>query len=198
MKKKKALVLLSDGIDSITAAYLMKDKLDLIFVHMEMSKTKEKIKKLVEKIKPKGKTYFINFNKIQNNIKENCNRRFQCLLCKRFMLRIAEKIAKKEKADFIITGENLGQVASQTLTNLKVIDEAVSIPILQPLIGFNKNEIIEIAKEIGTYNISIKDTVKCPYLPKNPLTRSNLEKVKFQESKLDIDKLLNSITLNTS
>ncbi len=197
MKKKKALVLLSDGIDSITAAYLMKDKLDLVFVHMLMNSSKKKLKKLVSKVKKDAKIYFVDFNKIQKEIMK-CNRRFQCILCKRFMLRIAEKIVKRENADFIITGENLGQVASQTLTNLKVIDEAVSIPILQPLIGFNKNEIIEIAKEAGTYNISIKNTVKCPYLPKNPLTRSNLEKVKFQESKLDIGKLLNSITLNTS
>ncbi len=198
MKKKKAVVLLSDGIDSITAAYLMKKELDLIFVHMLMGNTQLKIKELVSKIEKNSEIYFVDFNKIQNKIKKNCNRRFQCVLCKRFMLRIAEKIAKKEKADFIITGENLGQVASQTLDNLKVINEAVSIPILQPLIGFNKNEIIETAKKIGAYDVSIKNTEKCPYLPKNPLTKAKLDKVKFQESRLDINKLLNTITLNIS
>jgi tRNA uracil 4-sulfurtransferase len=197
MKRKKAIVLLSDGIDSITASYLMKDKLDLVFVHMQMSDTKKKIKELVDKVKPKAKIYFIDYKKIQNEIR-NCNRRFQCILCKRFMLRIAEKVAKKEKADFILTGENLGQVASQTLDNLKIINEAVSIPILQPLIGMNKDEIIEIAKKAETFDISIKDTAKCPHLPVNPLTRAKIDKVKYQESKLDIDKLINTITLNTS
>ncbi len=198
MRKKKAVVLLSDGIDSITAAYLMKDKVDLIFANMQMNNTKEKINKLVEKVKPKGKIYFVNLINIQEEIKEKCNRRFQCLLCKRFMLRIAEKIAKKEQASFIITGENLGQVASQTLDNLNILEDAVSIPILQPLIGMNKEEIMSIARKIGTFKISIEKTSICPYLPKNPLTRSNLDKVKYQEAKLDIDKLLNSITLNTS
>lgn len=187
---KKAVVLLSDGIDSVTAAYLMKDKLDLVFVHMQMNEDRKKIEDLVSRVKPGAKIHFVDYNRIQNEIKNNCNRRFQCILCKRFMLRIAEKIAEKEKASFIITGENLGQVASQTLDNLKIIDQAVMIPILQPLIGMNKNEVIEIAKKIGTYEISIKNAAKCAYLPKSPLTRAKLEKVEEQEKKLKINDLI--------
>ena len=175
----------------------MKDKLNLIFVHMQTSNTKEKIKQLVEKVSPKAKIFFIEFNKVQNEIKNNCNRRFHCLICKRFMLRIAEKVAKQEEADFIITGENLGQVASQTLDNLKILEDAVSIPLLQPLIGMNKEEIMAIAREIGTFEISIKNASKCLYLPTNPLTRAKLEKVYYQEEKLDIFKLMDSVNLNS-
>jgi tRNA uracil 4-sulfurtransferase len=99
------------------------------------------------------------------------------------MYRIAEKIAKEEKAKFIITGENLGQVASQTLDNLAVLEESVEIPVLRPLLCLDKEEIVSIAKEIGTYELA--KNIKCLFVPKRPTTKANLIKTKQEEEKIN-------------
>ncbi len=100
------------------------------------------------------------------------------------MYRIAEKLAENEKVKFIITGENLGQVASQTLDNLAVLDNAINLPILRPLLCFDKNEIIDIAKSINTYELS--ENKKCQFVPRHPSTKAKLEIIEREELKLDI------------
>ena len=112
------------------------------------------------------------------------------------MYRIAEKIAQKEKCDFLITGENLGQVASQTLDNLKVLDDATKMIVLRPLLCNDKNDTIKIAKQIGTYDISIEHKDGCPFVPRKPLTKAKLEKVKAQEEKLNIQKMVDDSIKN--
>ena len=93
------------------------------------------------------------------------------------LLRYAEKIAEKESASAIIMGDSLGQVASQTLKNINTIEQSIKIPVLRPLIGFDKEDIIKIAKEIGTYDLSILPTVGCKAVPDNPVTQAKLEKI---------------------
>ena len=107
------------------------------------------------------------------------------------LVRYAEEIAEKEKAEAIIMGDSLGQVASQTLQNLRVVEDAVDIPILRPLIGFDKEDIIQIAKKIGTYDISIMPSAGCSAVPTKPATKARLEDVIAEEKKINIKKLLN-------
>jgi thiamine biosynthesis protein ThiI len=104
------------------------------------------------------------------------------------MYRIAEKIAEKENAKFIVTGENLGQVASQTLDNLAVLEEAVDIPVLRPLLCLDKEEIVNIAKEIRTY--SLAKNIKCPFVPGRPATKAALKKTREEELKIDTKNLI--------
>jgi thiamine biosynthesis protein ThiI len=106
------------------------------------------------------------------------------------MLRIAERVAQKEKCDFLITGENMGQVASQTLDNMAVIQTVVKMKVLSPLLGFDKNDTIKLARKLGTYEMSIQKSPGCPYLPQHPATTSRLEKVEYEEAKLNINELI--------
>ena len=108
------------------------------------------------------------------------------------MFRIAEKIAEREGAEAIVTGESLGQVSSQTLPNMVVIEEAISIPVIRPLIGLDKQEIMDLAREIGTYEISIKPQEDCCtlFVPKRQITAAKLEKIKEMENQLPIEKLV--------
>ncbi len=195
----KGIVLLSGGIDSPVAAKLMSNRgVEIIAVHFDNQQytdeaAREKIILLCKKSGIK-KIYIIKHGANQKEFMEKCNRRYQCLFCKRMMLRISEKIAQKERADFLITGENLGQVASQTLDNMKITDSAVKIKILRPLLCFDKNEIINIAKKIGTYEISITKSVGCLAVPDNPITKGKFEIMKKEEKKINIDVLVeNSI-----
>ena len=184
----KAVILLSPGIDSPVAAYLMKEKgISLIGLNFFMDNHKA-----VDKIAKKlgiSNIHHISHKEILSEIKNNTNPKYTCLLCKRIMYRIAEALAKKEKADFIVTGENLGQVASQTLDNLYVLDESIKTNVLRPLLCFDKNETIKIAKEIKTYELS--ENKKCLFVPRHPATKAKLEIVEKEESKLDLNKILN-------
>lgn len=196
---KKAVSLLSSGIDSPVASYLMMEKgLDLIFIHFDngsLSKnTIPKVKKILalfsKKFNRKLKLYIVPHEKNQLEIKNKCNNRYQCILCKRFMMKIATAIAAKEKASLIVTGENLSQVASQTLDNMAVIDSSTNLIILRPLLCMDKQESIDLAKKIGTYDLSIEKHIPCLIVPKDPMTKSNIKKVEFEESKLDINNLI--------
>lgn len=111
------------------------------------------------------------------------------------MLKISEEIAKKEKAKALVTGESLAQVSSQTLDNLGIINEAAGLPVLRPLIGMDKNEIIELAKKIKTYKISIKPQEDCCtlFVPKHPATKARLEVIKGIEKKLKLEKLIRKL-----
>lgn len=190
---KKAVVLLSSGIDSPVAAHLMKDKFDLIALHFDhkpLRATKEaRIKKLCEKIGIR-KYCIVPFGFIQIEIIKKCKSSYRCLLCRRFMFRLAEKIAKKEKAKYIITGESLGQVASQILQNIKNITKSIKINVLRPLLTYDKQETINIAKAIGTYDISIQENSCCGAVPKDPTTRSDLKIILQEEKKINIKKLM--------
>ncbi|MBU1204540.1 MAG: hypothetical protein KKA61_00445 [Nanoarchaeota archaeon] len=184
----KAIILLSPGIDSPVAAHMMKKKgLELIGLNFFIN-NHNAVDKIAKKLGISN-IHHISHKEILTEIKNKTNPKYTCLLCKRMMYRIAEKLAKKQNAKFIITGENLGQVASQTLDNLAVLDNAVKIPILRPLLCFDKNEIIDIAKNIKTYGLS--ENKKCLFVPRHPSTKAKLEIIKKEESKLDLNKILN-------
>jgi len=106
------------------------------------------------------------------------------------MFRIAEKIAQKEGYNYLVTGENLGQVASQTLDNLTACNKAVKINIFRPVLCNDKVETINLAKKIGTYDVSTEPTEKCPFLPKYPATRASVEEIEQEEQNLDTDKMV--------
>jgi tRNA uracil 4-sulfurtransferase len=184
----KAIALLSGGIDSPVAAWLMKRKgFELVFVHFnnfDNLQTIDKAKKLAAVIDKDAKFLSISFKDTQQKIAAHCNRRFQCVLCKRAMYRAAEKIAEQEGAQLLLTGESLGQVASQTLDNLAVLDSATKLEVLRPLLGYDKEDTIKIAREIGTYDISIEKSCDCPFVPLHPLTGAKLERVEEQERRL--------------
>ncbi len=200
----KGLLLISGGIDSPIAGYLMAKKgVEVIAIHFvnseQLSKEqKQKIKALAEKSSAK-KLYLVNNFENQKAFQENCHNRFQCILCKRTMFRIAEKIAEKENCDFIITGDNIGQVASQSLDNMLVISKAVKIPIVRPLLCNDKVETMAIARKVGTYDISIQHAGKCPFVPSKPATKSRVDQLEREEARVDIDKMIEksveSITL---
>ncbi len=190
----KGLLLLSGGIDSPVAGYLMKKKgVDLEAVYfdtfsIEGSKGIERVKKHAKKLGVK--LHVIPYGEVLKAYFDSADRKFQCVFCKRTMLRFAEKIAGKIGADFLVNGDNLGQVASQTLQNLVTVSEAVKIPIVRPLIGFDKQEIIKIAREIGTYEISTSERACCNFVPRKPSTFCSVEKIKSEEEKLNITQLL--------
>jgi thiamine biosynthesis protein ThiI len=197
----KALALISGGIDSPVASYLVaKRGCENVWIHFHsfplvsdasIKKVKE-LAKIFLRYQSRLKVYFVPFSEIQMKIKACVEPRYRILLYRRLMLRIAERVAEKEDCKGIVTGESLGQVSSQTLTNLGIIEEVTSLPILRPLIGFDKEEIVEIAKEIGTYEISIKPQEDCCTLftPKHASAAGNLELVKKFEKELNIKEMI--------
>jgi thiamine biosynthesis protein ThiI len=203
----KIISLLSSGIDSPVASfYGMRRGIRMVFLHFHTQDTEkiqsiqkqnsiEKTKKIIKtlnKYQFSSKLYLVPFLNIQKGIFQETNPELGCILCRRFMFRIAEVLAEKEKAEALITGENIGQVASQTLVNIRVTEEAVNLPVLRPLIGMDKKDIIDKAKEIGTFDTSIlAEEFYChEFLAKHPETKANLEKVKEEEKKLNIEKLI--------
>jgi len=197
----KTLVLLSGGIDSPVAAYLLNKRgVENIFIHFysclhtgqaSINKAK-KIVEILNKYQFKSKLYLVPFIEIQREILDQSPPSLRILLYRRFMFRIAEKLAEKQKACVLTTGESVGQVASQTLENIKAISESIEIPILRPLIGFNKEEIISLSKKIGTYETSIlpcQDTCT-QFMPDHPETKATIRQIKKAEENLDLDKLI--------
>ncbi|HLC85926.1 MAG TPA: 7-cyano-7-deazaguanine synthase [Candidatus Nanoarchaeia archaeon] len=185
----RALLLLSGGFDSAVAGFIMQQKgLEVIALHLSNEPFTDngpeiKARALAEHLNLK-KFIVVNVSNIFGEIAKKCTHEYYFVLIKRVMLRIANNVAKEENCNFIITGENLAQVSSQTLKNLKVITEASDIEVLRPLLTFDKNEIIKIAREIGTYDISCGPEV-CDVLgPKHPVTKTNLEEIEKEEKKL--------------
>ena len=162
----------------------------------DTSKIEDIVSKLEETAGVKIKTILIPHYPAQEEFYGNCDNKFQCVLCKRMMLRVAGEIAEKESADAIITGDSLGQVASQTLENLLVESQATETPVIRPLIGFDKEETIMIAKKIGTYKLSIKDAGPCPYVPRKPATSAKLEQILAEEEKMDVKALVEECIKN--
>ena len=199
----KVLTLISGGIDSPVAAYLMaKRGAENVWLHFHSfplvsQKSIEKVKKLAQvflKFQPKLKVYFFPFSKIQAQIRIKSPPKYRVLLYRRAMVKVAQSLAKKENAHALVTGESLGQVSSQTLPNLEIIEKAVSIPILRPLIGLSKEEIINLAKEIGSYEISILPQEDCCTLftPKHATAKGNLKELLKIEKKLDLKEIIKS------
>lgn len=196
----KFVSLISSGIDSPVATYLLSKKADeIILIHGDIipftdQREIENFTLLVDHLKKIIpcfiKTYVIPHGENLNTFKQNCDNRYTCVFCKRILLRYAERIAKNEGADAIIMGDSLGQVASQTLQNIRAIDDAIDIPILRPLIGLDKEDVVRIAKKIGTYGISILPSAECNAVPKKPATRAKLERILKEENKINVDKLV--------
>ena len=197
----KVASLISGGIDSPVSSYLMlKRGVEVVYVHFHSFPivSKSSIYKVLQLVKILSKyqspstVYLVPLGDIQTYLRTRVDPRYLIILYRRFMVRLAERVAKEEGAAAIVTGESLGQVSSQTLQNLRVIDEAVRIPILRPLIGFDKEEIVKIAKSIGTYEISIKPQEDCCTLfaPRRQITAASLDKVKQIEDSLPIGELL--------
>ena len=196
----KVLLLLSSGIDSPVASHIVKNKFEITAIHFDNQpfsnkKIIEQVKKLCKKLEIK-KLFLINHGKNQVELMKNCNNKYRCILCRSLMFKISEQIAKEHNYKYLITGENLGQVCSQTLENLTTEDKAVKIKILRPLLCYDKQEIIDIAKKIGTYNISIETGGCCNAVPKNPATKSNLKFIEQEENKVDITQLINNSIKN--
>jgi thiamine biosynthesis protein ThiI len=136
--------------------------------------------------------HVINLLPIQELIVQNCPEEETTILVRRFMMKIAEKIARETECCMLITGENLGQVASQTAEALVVTDQSVQIPVMRPLIAMDKVDIMDLAKNIGTFETSILPYEDCctVFLPKHPTTKPKLAKILESESRLDVEKLV--------
>jgi thiamine biosynthesis protein ThiI len=199
----RVVALISGGIDSPVAAYRMMQRgCRLIFVHFHsapyLDKTsQEKVRRLVTILTRhqfRSRLFLIPFGEIQRQIVAGVNRPLRVVLYRRMMLRIAETIARSKRAKALITGESLAQVASQTLENMTVIQQAALIPILRPLVGMDKQEIIDQARRIGTFDISsIPDQDCCQlFVPRHPTTKARLWDVQEAESRLDLEAMIQS------
>ncbi len=197
----RGAVLLSGGIDSPVAAYLMaKRGMKISGIHFHSypytslnakQKTVDLAKKLSEYTQGFA-LYCVSVTKIQENIIKNCRSEYLTVLLRRFMLRIAEKLAQEKGFQALITGESLGQVASQTVESITCTNEAVKIPVFRPLIGTDKVDTVRMACHIDTYDISIKPFEDCCtiFLPRHPAIKPSISKVLAEEKKLDVQNLV--------
>ena len=204
----KAALLLSGGIDSPVAGYqLMKRGVRCCAIHFQSPPytgplAKDKVMQLAKELSEYCGgicVYLVPFTRCQMEIHEKCPEGLGTLITRRFMMRIAQEIAKQYKAQALITGESLGQVASQTMEAIGCTDAVVDMPVFRPLIGLDKTEIMEIAQKIGTYDTSILPYEDCctVFTPRHPVTRPKLDTMPKAESKLDIEALVKEAVENT-
>jgi tRNA uracil 4-sulfurtransferase len=197
----KLLCLLSGGIDSPVAAYrMMRRGCRVLYVHFHSFphttiESQDKVRRLLQilsRYQLESVLHMVPFAEVQREIVAYAPPPLRVVLYRRFMVRIAQAIALKEKAAALITGDSLGQVASQTLENICTISAAGNLPIFRPLIGDDKEDIIRIARAIGTYDISIQADQDCCslFIPRHPETMANLEKAERAEQELDIQRLI--------
>lgn len=197
----RAALLLSGGIDSPVAGYMiMKRGVTVEGVHFysfpyTSERAKEKVLKLGRLLARYGgafKLHIVPFTKIQMEIHSNAPDEMGTILMRRFMMRIAERIAVSQKCQALITGESVGQVASQTMDSLVCTDAVVDMPVFRPAIGMDKSEIIDIACRIGTYETSIEPYEDCctVFTPRRPVTHPKLHRVEAAEAALDVDALV--------
>lgn len=197
----KGMTLLSGGIDSPVATWMMAKRgmmIEAIHFHSfpyTSQRAQEKVEdlaKIVATYCGNFKMHVVNLLPIQEAIVQNCPEEETTILVRRFMMRIAEQVAKDTGCGMLITGENLGQVASQTAEALVVTDASVKLPVMRPLIAMDKVDIMDKAKEIGTYETSIMPYEDCctVFLPKHPTTKPKLDRILESESKLDCEQLI--------
>ena len=197
----KGLLLLSGGIDSPVAGWLSLKRgmtLDAIYFHSfpyTSDRAREKVLDLTRILSKYGGkiNLFINhFTDIQMEIRKKCPPKYTITIMRRMMFRIAEEVARKNKNLVLVTGESIGQVASQTLESMHVINEVTNLPVLRPLISMDKTEIIQIARKIGSYNTSILPYEDCCsiFVPKHPVTRPTLKDTLEAEKDLEIERLI--------
>ena len=204
----KVAVMLSGGIDSPVAAWqMMKRGCQAMFVHFHsyplVDRTSmEKAVDLVEHLNRyqyESNLFMAPLAEIQKKIILTCPPSYRVVLYRRFMVRITEVLARRNRAKAIITGESCGQVASQTLENIAVVDQSAGMPILRPLIGHNKEEIVNIAQNIGTFTTSILPDQDCCtlFVPKHPETKADLDTVLRLEESLSVDEIVKDAVENT-
>lgn len=197
----RAAMLLSGGIDSPVAGYMIaKRGVRLEAVHFfsypyTSDRAKDKVIKLAKILASYTggmKVHIVPFTEIQLQIRDKCPEEYMTLVMRRFMMQIAERIAIKRDCKALVTGESIGQVASQTMNALAVTDDAVSMPVFRPVIGMDKEEIVEIARRIDTFETSILPYEDCctVFTPKHPSTKPHIDKVVRAQEALDIEKLI--------
>ena len=203
----RGLLMLSGGIDSPVAGYLAMRRgvpIDCVYFEAVPHTSLEARNKVIELSRKLAKyavdinLHIVNFTKIQEEIYKNCHPNYCITIMRRMMYRIMEKLAKKYNALAIINGESVGQVASQTLTSMSVINEVINMPVLRPVCCFDKLEIIDLAKKIDTYDISILPYEDCctVFVPKHPVINPSLEQAKKEEEKFDFLPLIDEVLEN--
>jgi len=203
----KGVLLLSGGIDSPVAGLMMLDRgMDLIILHMDNrpftdDRQIEKVRGLADVLsKRAGKAlpaFVAPHGKAQAQIAKSCDRHVHCILCRRMMLRVAQAVAEREGASCIVTGESLGQVASQTMSNIMVEEEATTMPMLRPLIGLDKEEVVVRARALGTFPVSTSPGLCCTIVPEKPSTGARLARIQSEEAKLDIKGIVAELVKGT-
>ena len=194
----KGMVLLSGGIDSPVATFMMAKRgmlIEAVHFHSypytsERAQQKvEELARIVSAYCGRFKLNTVNLLPAQEEIAQKCPEGEMTILVRRFMMRLGEKLANKNGCGMLITGENLGQVASQTAESIIVTDQCVTMPVMRPLIAFDKTDIMDIAKDIGTYDTSIQPYEDCctVFLPKRPVTKPKLEKILNSEQRIDVE-----------
>lgn len=197
----KALLLLSGGIDSPVAGWMaMKRGVEVEAIHFHSypftsDRARKKVEDLAQILAEFGgrvRLHVVHFTEIQKAIRQHCPEELSITVMRRFMMRIADRLAHQRKLLALVTGESLGQVASQTLESMYTINHVTTIPILRPLVAMDKVDIIRIAKDLGTYETSILPYEDCCtiFMPKNPRTRPKVEEAERAERDLDIEALL--------
>lgn len=197
----RAAIMISGGIDSPVAAYLMARRgLELNAIHFASPpytspRAELKVRQLLEKVARYSGTIrlgIVPFTEIQEQIAQNCPEEYFTLIMRRMMLRIAQKLARDRGCGALITGESLGQVASQTLPALSVVDTLAEMPVLRPLIGMDKEDIIAVSRKIDTFEISIQPYEDCctVFTPRHPRTRPTIEQCEKAEQALAVDELI--------
>ena len=203
----KAAILISGGLDSPVAAWMMaKRGVELTAIHFASppytsERAHEKVVALLKKVgEYAGRMDMITvpFTEIQEQIRMNCPEDHFTLIMRRFMMRISQRVADQVKAKALVTGENLGQVASQTMEALRVTEDVVDLPVLRPLIGMDKEEIVRLSRKIGTFDTSILPYEDCctVFTPRHPRTKPNLDEVREAEAVLDIEGLIDRAMTN--
>jgi thiamine biosynthesis protein ThiI len=198
----RAIVLMSGGFDSPVASWMLQKrgvKVDYVFCSVAGSSYERNVLEISKYLGDRWSAgsrprfYSVEFEDVIKDLKENAEHKYVQVVLKRLFYKAAEKIAKQVGASVIITGEAVGQVSSQTLTNLVAIEDAITLPILRPVVAFDKNDIIEISRQIGTYEFSAKINEYCQLTPEKPSTSCSVKKARLEESKIDLEILNDAV-----